>query len=711
MIPNKPWVLRAGAIVAACMLVGVDAVAQTATPLLDLVQSIALPSLGVPVQETFNVTAAGTYQVTLTDFGALLAAQSSSGSQSAFQPAPLASGAFAVTTNNAIVGKPVTLTNDSPTGQTSWSTQFTATAAGTYTIQVVGTPGATPGSIGLAVTNTANNAILASFSDSVALPPSATPQSSPSALFNSTLQVSASGSYQVTLTDMQLPAALTVSSLVVVTSAGVVGTPLATVSGTPTATTILNLTSGVSYQLIVIGEASGTAGLFGFNVSAASGSTGTATCGGSSTSCNATTPVGAVTSLGTPTLQTGSYTLSVADLKYPSTPLAQLASVVTFAGQPVSQLSASGTSSPFSTTAGTYGVYAYATPVSGGQGSYSVALQPASGAAALSVARAVSDPTSPILAYSYDTKIVTAQAYNLNLADFGYPTDLASASAAAVQAGAVLGTPLTSVGQTSISPSVGPLSLLVFAQPFVSTSGSAPAVTGGLFGVDIETSGGATPAYQMSQGVGNLFSVQTVSISTGGAYQVQVADLGFPANFSNISVIVTQGINKIGSIFGGATLPFTATSGDYLINIVATPDPTVGAGTYAVVVGSAPAAASVTLQASPTTLTSSGGTVTLTWSSSSTSACTASSSPSGAWSGSVPTSGTATSTAITATTTFTLSCTGTDGTTPSQSVTVTVSSASSGSHGGGSIGTDLLVMLLGALVLRLGTTRRAPGMR
>jgi hypothetical protein len=128
------------------------------------------------------------------------------------------------------------------------------------------------------------------------------------------------------------------------------------------------------------------------------------------------------------------------------------------------------------------------------------------------------------------------------------------------------------------------------------------------------------------------------------------------------------------------------------------------------VVQQAPPAATITLQADPTTV-SSGGTVTLKWSSANTSSCTASSMPAGVWSGTVKTTDTATTPALTASTTFTLTCVGADGTNPSASQTVTVSASGGGSNsgsggGGGSIQTDLLAALVGVLSLRLLNGRR-----
>ena len=96
--------------------------------------------------------------------------------------------------------------------------------------------------------------------------------------------------------------------------------------------------------------------------------------------------------------------------------------------------------------------------------------------------------------------------------------------------------------------------------------------------------------------------------------------------------------------------------------------------------GTAPAAPSVSLSASPSTVTS-GGSSTLSWSSQNVTACTAS----GAWSGARATSGQQAVAALSATGTYTLACQGT-GSTATNSVTVTVLPASGGGSGGGTGG-------------------------
>ena len=675
---KMPWNFRVPALAAASMLVCLQAVAQTT----DGSHTVAVSTQAAPVEESFSISTPGTYTVTLTDIGAA-------------SSLPLTSAQLAVNYGTTVVGS---LTSTS--GQTSWSTTFNAASAGTYSLHVVGVPGAFgSGSIGLAVTNSGGTAVTLPFSSAnLTLPNTGT--STPVGYFIDTFQVPADGSYVITLADMQLPAALAQLSAGVTDPENPTQTLVTTLSpntGSTTATATVTLKSGENYQIFAGGQAvtSVGAGLYGVYVTSASGG---------APAYSHSVPVGTMAAIASPNLTAGSsYTLSLTDLKAPSVALAQEGAAVTINGQAVSELPAAGTATAFAvSTSATYQVFAFGTPAANSQGSYALTLQPSSGAAAVSVARGVSDPASEIDAYSYDTSIVTSEAYEFNLADFGYPANLTSLAALAVQSGAQLGTTLTSAGQTSVTPATGPMSLLVFAQP--ATTASSNGVPGGLFGLDLLASGAATPAFQTSQGVGNLFSVQTVSITKGGYYQAQVADLKFPAAFANLSVIVTQGITLVGENFGG-TLTFNATSGDYLVNMITTPDSTAGAGTYSLVVSAVPNAASVSLQAASTSVTS-GSTVQLSYTLTNITSCTAASNPTGAWSGTITQSGKFTTPALTSTTTFTLTCTGADGTTQTGTATVTVTSVTStggsgSKNGGGAIDVDLLALLLGALALRL----------
>jgi len=386
----------------------------------------------------------------------------------------------------------------------------------------------------------------------------------------------------------------------------------------------------------------------------------------------------------------GSYTLQLTDLALP-TALTTVGAVAVANGQVVTALSVAGASQPFTSVAATYQVYAAATTTT--TGSYAVSLVPSSGAAALSVARAVSAPgaTGPT-AYSFDATVATAGSYTLGLSDFGFPKSFASVTAVAVQAGAKLAAPLTVPGTQSVTAAAGPLSVLVFAQ-------GDPA--GSIFGIDLTGTGGAAPILSATQGVGQLFVARQVSISAAGNYAVNVSDVGFPAPLASFAVVVTSGSSQVGQVYGGGAFNFPATPGNYFINFIAKPDETATtgkyqAGTYAISVVPGP---SVDLTSDVTTI-GSGNTVHLTWTSQNATSCSAS----GGWSGALGSAGSQTSPAITTDTTFTLTCSG-ENTQSSASVTVHVTAppapSSGGGGGGGSLDIGFLLMLAGWLIIRL----------
>lgn len=642
------------------MLICVSSNAQTA--LLNEVHTIADVTKAVPVEHSFDISLAGTYQVTLVDLGAQLTPS-----------APLASVKLAITDGSTVVGTPLTAAG---------STQFTATGAATYVIHVVGAPGPQAGSgpIGIQITNVSGNTPIASFSDTLAVPSASLPSNE--GTLDDTFTVASSGSYVVTLADLKLPQSLTTVVLKVTMPDGTLVTnPPLVAAGSTT----VPLQQGVTYRIfgVAVADATANAGLYSATVTPA---------GGGAAVYNKAVPVGTVAPINSVSLNGGgSYTLSLADLSYPN-PLTHLAAVVTTNGQIVAQLAAAGTSQPFASVSGTYQVFATASTAA--TGSYAVTLAPQSGPPALSLARAVSASGATIpSAYSFDATVTTAGSYAFDLSDFAFPNQLASLSAVAVQNGAVLGQPLSSAGTQNVTVAAGSVSLLVFA---------LPGTAGSLFGLDLTAGAGATPIFETNQGVGQLFSVRQVSVTTAGNYAVTVSDVGFPASLATFAVLVTRGTTQVGSIFGGGTFTFSAgTTGNYLINFIAQPGGTDKAGTYAMNVRPGP---DVTLKSDVATVAS-GGTVNLTWTSQNTATCTAS----GGWSGSQTVSGTMKSAALTANTTFTLTCSDGQGATAAQSVSVNVSPLPAGNGGGGALNTDLLLLLSGVMLLRLWWSRRIRG--
>lgn len=621
--------------------------------LLSEVHTIADPSQAVPVECSFDVSIAGTYQVTLSDLGVVPGTSPS-------VPAPLAAVKLGITSGSTVVGTPLTAAG---------TMQFDANP-GTYVIHVVGLPGSQPGSgpIGINVTNTSAGTLLASFSSILAAPPS--PLLSNEKTIDDSFSVTADGSYVVTLSDLQLPQALTALQLLITTNDGTAITtpPL----GAPGTTTVA-LQHGVTYRIFAVGQSDAgvNAGLFSAVVAPA---------GGGAPVYNKVVAIGAVTSLDTVALSAGvNYALSLADLSYPAA-LVSLKGIVVSNGQAVAQVNSAGSSPTFSAVAGNYQVFALATAATAG--SYAASLAPQGGTPALSLARAVSATGATAQSvYYYDTTAATAGTYSFDLTDFSFPATFASLSGVLVQNGAVIGQPLSLSGTQTVTVAAGPVSVLVFSQP---------AAAGSLFGVDLTPAGGGTPIFAATRGVGQLFSARQVSITSAGNYAVNVTDVKFPSALATFAVVVTRGSTQYGSIFGGGAFSFAATPGNYFINFIAKPSDTDKAGTYSLKVAPAPA---VTLQSDVTTVAS-GGVVHLTWSSQNSDGCTAS----GGWSGSQSVSGTATSSALTQNTTFTLTCSG-GGTTAAASATVNVSAPpASGKGGGGALGSELVIFLLGLVL-------------
>jgi hypothetical protein len=635
--------------------------ASAQTGIFNAVHTIAAPTTGVPIEHTFTITTAGNYSVTLTDLGALLNPS-----------APLASVKLAVTSGDKIVGTPLSGAGELP---------LASLTPGDYVVHVVGMPGSNPGSgpIGIQVL-AADMTQVAAYQDVIALPSQALPDGE--AVLDDQFVVGTSDTYTVTLNDLQLPQSLGTLTLVLLAQGS--GSPVVTLPNSGSFTAQVSLTAGITYRILAVGAAGGavSAGLFSAVVTEGNVPGGTLIYG-------RTVPVGQTMRVGSPGLKVGNTTLSLADLQYPAA-FSQLGAALTLHGQVVAQLMSVG-SQPFTAVADTYDAFAFGA-AGASPGTYALAVTLVGGPTELAVARGVAPPGSALAVYAFDTTLATGGTQAVNLADFQFPATLASLSLAAVQGATLLGTgtitepaqPANATASFNIAASAGPLSLVAFAQP--------TGASGGLFGLNVEPKGAATPVFDVTQAVGAAFTAYDLTISEGGAYGVTATDLGFPANFASYDTIVTQGTSHFGSIYGGGTFNFTATPGHYFLNVIAEPTGSDQAGTYALAVATAPAAPTVMLSSDHSQV-SSGSTVDLTWSSENATSCAAA----GGWSGAKPTSGTATSAALTANTTFKLTCTGPGGN-ASQSVTVTISS--SGGGGGGTMSVELLLLLSGVLLLR-----------
>lgn len=638
------------------LLIGIAAHAQTA--LLDEVTTVATPDVAVPVQHAFTISAAGEYQLTLVDLGAAIGS-------------PTDSVKLAITRGSTIVGTPLTAPG---------TLQFTATANTEYVVRIIGKPNSALGSglLGVQVA-AAGGATVNSFSATLA-PTSPLAQAGSGAV-QETFTVDATDDYIIKVTDLQLPQGLNTLALLLIEDGGFA--PLAILDETTTQATV-HLSTGVSYRVFAVGAAD--SGLYSVTV---------ATAGGVSP-FNRVVRLGAVSLLGTVTLDPGAYELSLADLVFPAALGTVGVALVRDGANAVAPIIATGMQPVTVATRGNYLVYTYgvAAGASGG-GSYAVELKPqAGGAAVFSSAQAVSEPGSGISAYTYNANVATAGAHTARLVDFQVPAAFTSINLAVVQGAAVLGSPLNGAGSREVTANPGPVSIFAF---------SKAASGGSIFGLDFAQNGASAPLFETTQGdgAGRLFAVRKVAIAAAGSYDVRVRDVAFPAAFPDLVVAVTRGVTREGFAFGGGKVTFAATPGNYLLNIIALPAAADKAGTYALTAVPSPPAPVVTF-ASNVDHVVSGGTVTITWSSQGAASCK--STGPGFEVTSQQLSGSFTTPAITANSTFTMSCTG-DGGTTDKSLTI-VADEPVKKGGGGSLD---IVALFGLAALLAWRLRRAAG--
>jgi hypothetical protein len=608
----------------------------SADVLLDRTTLIGLPAIAAPSEYTFTASTAQALTLTLTDLKT---------------PAAFASLQVAVTLGDTLIGSVAV----DPT--THMATLAIPAAAGNYTLRVIGTPDPAQGfgSFGACVAPAANVAscITAySFSGNIQTP--ATASSSGTSTLNTNFTSTVAGTYTVTLTDDAFPVAL--QSL----SAGIFqgSTPLS-VGISPGAATQLTLAAGTSYQLLIAATAAAglQAGLYGVRISDPSGAA----------VFDYTLPVGTMkASTVVDNTAAQSLSLNLTDYAYPST-LASLGAAITAGSKALATLTASGSVTNFMATAGTLEVWQFAT--AGAQpGTYSLTLSPyppAGGSGSLlATTQVVNPPGTMGTSYAFVATVTAPGTYNLVVNDFQFPSAFPTAPTATVaQNGAVL--VQSSVG--NFTAAQGTVIVLVSATP--------PAGGSGIFGVTVQTSG-ASPQILLdqTQAVGGVFDTQTLTVGVSGSFDATLADLGFPANFQNLAVVVSQASEVVGKIYGSGTFSFNVTPGVYVLTFVATPG-LQGYGLYSVRVSSSPP--SVTFTAASSSVNT-GQPVQLTWSAQNATSCNASGSSN--WTGSQATSG-STAVIIDATVALMLTCTGAGGS-AAQSVTVTATSPPAKSGGG-----------------------------
>jgi hypothetical protein len=636
--------------------------AAHADVLLDQTNLIGLATVAAPSQNSFTASTAQALTLTLTDFQI---------------PAAFTALQVAVTLGDTLVGSAAI------DPSTHVATVAIPAAAGNYTVRVIGTPASAQGAgnFGACVAPAASpTSCIAAYGFSGTIQTPATASSPPSSSLETNFTSTVAGTYTVTITDDGFPVAL--QSVAGGISSG--STPVNTTSFTLGANQV-TLAAGTSYTLLLaaLADANIKAGLFGVHIADPNGAA----------VLDRTQPVGtlAPATIVDNTAAQG-LSLSLTDYAYPL-PLASLGAVITQGSKSLATLTASGSLTNFAAAAGAVNIWQYA--MAGAQpGVYSLNLSvyqsgSATSAASLFSTTQVVNPvgSSTATSYAFVQTLPSAGTYNLAVNDFQFPSAFQSISATVAQNGTVL--QQTSSG--NFTAAAGPVIVLVNVSP--------PQSGNGIFGVTVQTSGAAPQILlDQTQAVGGVFSTQSVNLGNSGGYTVTLADLGFPVNFENLAVVVSQSGKVLGKIFGGGTFDFTGTPGTYVLTFVATPATPQDYGLYTVNVASS--APTITFTAGATSVAA-GQPVQLTWSTQNATSCTASGSA--GWSGNQPISGTS-AVVVNASVSLTLTCSGPGGSAAqSLNVSATAAPAKSGG-GGGSLDLGLLAAL-GACVL----ARRAVG--
>jgi hypothetical protein len=605
-----------------------------------------------PQPRSFTVTAAGRYTVTLTDIGF---------------PGPLMSLDLIITRGTQIIER-----------LSRVGTQEFDATPGTYTVHVLGS-GTGAGTAGVVIAPSAGGAALLQYQTGIVGNPVAGASNRSS--LSTSFTVSDAGAYGVSLRDRNFPVALTAIDLLILNSSGA---PIArlcrpAIAGVCAEAPInFNVPAG-DYDLFVNATAATTlqSGLYSVSVS-----------GGPSAAVlySATHPVGVLESHAFIEFPApGQYSLTLNDLRFPD-PLATMSAVLAQGGELLTATSGATTQS-FSAVQGQAVLYTMASPAtSQGVGAYGVHI-PNGTQTLYSDAKAVVGTTAGgARAYVFVGTFPSAGNYRIEARDFAFPTTIPALQLLVTQDGAPLGLgAVPSGGSLTVPARAGQFMIVAIANMLSSTAT-------GLFGVTVDAQPSGTEVLAVTQGIGDIFHARPLTFATAAQVDVNLQDMGFPAPFEDVALVVTRGNSMVGQIFGGGTFSFAATPGPYSLNFVARNATAANYGLYGLKIeDSLPR---ISFSASALSVPSQGST-TVSWSAPGATSCDAS----GGWSGARATSGTNVSVGpFAANTTLTLTCVGPGGT-ASANVSVAVAAVSTPNDSGGAGSLALWQLWVVALLL------------
>jgi hypothetical protein len=382
--------------------------------------------------------------------------------------------------------------------------------------------------------------------------------------------IAASQDLIVTLTDLQVPAALSTATVVVTQGGSMVGN--ATLAA-PASSATLSIAGAVGqYTLRVFGAPNASFSVGTFTVCVAP-KTGTSNCiqnasiaGNISAPSTAADPTVSTVSQNLTVLTAGTYTVTFTDDQFPVA-LNVAPNLALFQGSaPVSLGIQSGAT--LNLNPGTYTLLAIAqADQTIKAGLYGIAITGPAGVAPLL------NSTFPVglLAAPSQRNNPSTQSVTLKVTDFAFPTPLAGASALVTAGATNLGTSSAAGGPLSVTAPAGLLQVWNFA---------SAAAAAGTYEVDLtsSTSSLLQAAYGVDNGSSLAFAFVTSALNAG-TYQVNANDFEFPAALQSLQFAVAQGGILLGKSAAAGALSFTAAAGPVVLLADAT-TPTNGNGLF-----------------------------------------------------------------------------------------------------------------------------------
>jgi hypothetical protein len=359
----------------------------------------------------------------------------------------------------------------------------------------------------------------------------------------------------VTLTDLQIPAALVSAGVVIAQGATLAGTAQLAAPAT-SATVSLPAATG-DYTLFVFGQPNSGFSVGTFTVCVApkaspSNCIQSASLAGNITAqSTANDPTVSTFSSSLQVTTAGSYTFDFQDLQFPVA-LRSAPNLALFQGSTPIQLGVTA-GSAISLSPGTYTLLAIAqADQSIKSGLFGITIVGPGSASLLdtSVPVGLTNNPPPFLN-------ATAQSVTLKVIDYGFPGPLASASALLTAGGSALGKASAAGGAMSFPAPAGDLQLWTYA---------AVGATPGTFSADVS---GTADLFTTAQGVqpaGSAYAYAFVSPPlAAGPYQATAADLQFPSQLNGLSFAVAQNGAIVQQSTTAASINFNATAGNVIL--------------------------------------------------------------------------------------------------------------------------------------------------